>query len=87
LLVGGGGANNPALMAALAAELAGVPVEAFDAVGVPARAAEAMAFSLMGRNALLGIPNHLPQCTGASHAVVLGEICLGGDRAVAALPR
>jgi anhydro-N-acetylmuramic acid kinase len=77
LLVGGGGAENPALMEALAVELAGVPVEPFDAAGVPARAAEAMAFSLMGRNTLLGIPNHLPQCTGASHAGVLGEICPG----------
>jgi 1,6-anhydro-N-acetylmuramate kinase len=37
-------------------------------------AAEAMAFSLMGRNALLGIPNHLPRCTGARRAAVLGEI-------------
>jgi anhydro-N-acetylmuramic acid kinase len=77
LLVGGGGAENPALMEALAAEFSGVPVEPLDAAGVPARAAEAMAFSLMGRNALLGIPNHLPQCTGASHAAVLGEICPG----------
>jgi anhydro-N-acetylmuramic acid kinase len=44
-----------------------------DELGVPAGAAEAMAFSLMGRNALLGIPNHLPRCTGARHATVLGE--------------
>jgi anhydro-N-acetylmuramic acid kinase len=54
-----------------------VPVAAFDEAGVPARAAEAMAFALMGRHALLGIPNHLPRCTGASHAVVLGEITPG----------
>ena len=77
LLVGGGGAENPAVMEALAAEYPGVPVEPFDAAGVPARSAEAMAFSLMGRNTLLGIPNHLPQCTGARHAGVLGEICPG----------
>jgi anhydro-N-acetylmuramic acid kinase len=79
LLVGGGGAENPALMDALGAELPGVPIAAFDAVGVPARAAEAMAFALMGRHALLGIPNHLPRCTGARHAVVLGEICRGSN--------
>jgi 1,6-anhydro-N-acetylmuramate kinase len=36
-----------------------------------------MAFALMGRHTLLGIPNHLPRCTGASHAVVLGEISRG----------
>jgi anhydro-N-acetylmuramic acid kinase len=77
LLVGGGGVDNPALMDALGAALPGVPVAAFDEVGVPARAAEAMAFALMGRHALLGIPNHLPRCTGARHAVVLGEIAPG----------
>jgi anhydro-N-acetylmuramic acid kinase len=77
LLVGGGGVENPALMDALGAALPGVPVAAFDEAGVPARAAEAMAFALMGRHALLGIPNHLPRCTGARHAVVLGEISPG----------
>jgi anhydro-N-acetylmuramic acid kinase len=74
LLVGGGGARNPAVLRALGAALPGVPIEPFEAAGVPADAAEAMAFSLMGRNAVLGIPNHLPRTTGASHAVVLGEI-------------
>jgi anhydro-N-acetylmuramic acid kinase len=54
-----------------------VVVEPFDEAGVPADAAEAMAFSLMGRNTLLGIPNHLPRCTGASRATVLGEIVPG----------
>ncbi len=77
LLVGGGGARNPALLEGLAVALQGVPVEPFDAVGVPAQAAEAMAFALMGRNALLGLPNHLPRCTGARRAAVLGEIVPG----------
>ena len=77
VLVGGGGAQNPALMQALAGVLPDAAVEPFDAAGVPAGAAEAMAFSLMGRNALLGIPNHLPRCTGASRAAVLGEIVPG----------
>jgi anhydro-N-acetylmuramic acid kinase len=77
VLVGGGGVRNPALMDALARELEGVAVEPMDACGVPADAAEAMAFSLMGRNALLGLPNHLPRCTGARRAAVLGEIVPG----------
>jgi anhydro-N-acetylmuramic acid kinase len=77
LLVGGGGARNPAMLSELARALAPAPVEAFDAVGVPAAAAEAMAFSLMGRNTLLGVPNHLPKCTGARRAAVLGEIVPG----------
>jgi anhydro-N-acetylmuramic acid kinase len=78
VLVGGGGARNPESMRALADRFAGIPVEPFDAAGVPAQAAEAMAFSLMGRNALLGVPNHLPRCTGAREAAVLGEIVPGG---------
>jgi anhydro-N-acetylmuramic acid kinase len=77
LLVGGGGARNPAVLDALRRDLAGVPVETFEAAGVPSDAAEAMAFSLLGRNALLGIPNHLPRCTGAARAAVLGEIVPG----------
>ena len=56
-------------------------VEPFDAHGVPAGAAEAMAFALLGRNALLGLPNHLPRCTGARGARVLGEIVPGRARA------
>jgi anhydro-N-acetylmuramic acid kinase len=78
VLVGGGGARNGALMQALQGALGGgVPVEPCDRHGVPADAAEAMAFALLGRNALLGIPNHLPRCTGASRAAVLGEIAPG----------
>lgn len=74
VLVGGGGARNRAFLQALGAAFPAARVTPMDAAGVPAQAAEAMAFALMGRNALLGIPNHLPACTGASHAAVLGEI-------------
>ncbi|MDJ0864706.1 MAG: anhydro-N-acetylmuramic acid kinase [Myxococcota bacterium] len=77
VLVGGGGARNPAVMAALRAALPGVAVEPTDAAGVPSDAVEAMAFSLLGRNALLGLPNHLPRCTGARRALVLGEVAPG----------
>lgn len=77
LLVGGGGAHNPAVMDGLRAALSGVPVESFDRYGVPVGAAEAMAFSLLGRNALLGLPNHLPHCTGARRAAVLGVVVPG----------
>ena len=85
LLVGGGGASNPALMQGLARALPQAAVAPFDAAGVPAQAAEAMAFSLLGRNALLGIPNHLPRCTGARRAAVLGEIVPGRSGRIARL--
>jgi len=79
LLVGGGGARNPALMAALARQLPNARVEPTEAAGVSSAALEAMAFSLLARNALLGLPNHLPQCTGSAAARVLGELALGSS--------
>ena len=89
LIVGGGGARNPAVMAALAQRMPGVSVDPMDAHGVPAAAAEAMAFALLGRNTLLGLPNQLPRTTGAAGPRVLGEIVPGADGRVrsAALPR
>jgi anhydro-N-acetylmuramic acid kinase len=77
LLVGGGGARNPAFLRALRAAVPGAVVDTFDAHGVPAGAAEAIAFALLGRNALLGLPNHLPRTTGARGERVLGEIVPG----------
>jgi len=74
LLVGGGGVRNRHGMAALARAMGGVPVEPMESAGVPADAAEAMAFSLLARNALLRLPNHLPQCTGVRSARVLGVV-------------
>lgn len=68
------GPRNPAVMDALREALPRAAVEPFDAAGVPADAAEAMAFALLGRNACLGLPNHLPRCTGARRAAVLGEL-------------
>jgi anhydro-N-acetylmuramic acid kinase len=80
VLVGGGGARNPATMDALRRAMPGAVVEPMDALGVPSAACEAMAFALMGRNALLGLVNHLPRCTGARRAAVLGEIAPGWRR-------
>ena len=79
LVVGGGGARNPVLLEGLAGALPGCAVDTFDALGVPSDAAEAMAFSLLGRNTLLGLPNHLPHTTGARRAAVLGVIAPGAD--------
>jgi len=74
LIVGGGGVRNRFVMELLAQALGNVVVESMDTAGVPADAAEAMAFSLMGRNTLCGIPNQLPQCTGVKEARILGVV-------------
>ncbi len=73
LLVCGGGARNPAFLEALRGSLPETRVATTDTEGVPAEAVEAVAFSLLGRNAWLGLPNHLPACTGARGPRVLGE--------------
>ncbi len=74
LIVGGGGVRNGFVMDLLSDALKNLVVESMDAVGVPADAAEAMAFSLLGRNTLCGIPNQLPQCTGVQEARILGVV-------------
>ncbi|MEZ4330705.1 MAG: anhydro-N-acetylmuramic acid kinase [Myxococcota bacterium] len=74
ILVGGGGVRNRFGMEALARALPGVAIEPMDRAGVPADAAEAMAFSLLARNALLRIPNQLPQVTGVAESRVLGVV-------------
>ncbi len=81
VFVGGGGVRNRAVMESMQRALPDASIGPMDDAGVPSDAAEAMAFALMGRNALLGIPNHLPRCTGARHATVLGEISLGRAKA------
>lgn len=78
LLVSGGGAANPVLMAGLARALAPIPVRTTDAVGVPGDAREAMAFALLGWATLRGLPSNVPVATGARRPVVLGTITPAG---------
>ena len=74
LLVAGGGAANPALMDALRAALAPLPVRTTDDAGVPAAAREALGFAILGAYRMAGRPNILPRCTGASRAVSAGAV-------------
>jgi anhydro-N-acetylmuramic acid kinase len=62
-LVCGGGRHNPALMAALAARLAG-PVRPVEAVGWDGDALEAQAFAYLAVRASKGLPLSLPSTTG-----------------------
>lgn len=62
-LVCGGGRHNPAIMAALAAEL-GVPVEPVEAVGWDGDALEAQAFGYLAVRSLRGLALTYPETTG-----------------------
>jgi len=83
LIVSGGGAKNPLVMAQLAAGLAPLPVITSDELGVPVAAKEAYAFALLGYETWRRRPSNLPSATGAKEAVVLGKLCWG-DRSGAA---
>ena len=74
LIACGGGVHNPALMAALAAELPGVQVESTAVHGLDPDLVEAMGFAWLARQTVLGRPGNLPGVTGASGLRVLGAI-------------
>jgi anhydro-N-acetylmuramic acid kinase len=76
VLVSGGGARNPTLLAALGEALAPVAVRPLDAVGWDADAKEAVAFALLANETLFGRPGNVPGATGAAGPRVLGKIVL-----------
>ncbi|WFB11155.1 anhydro-N-acetylmuramic acid kinase [Streptomyces sp. LX-29] len=79
VIASGGGTRNPALTAALRAELRGVPLRASGELGLPADAKEAYAFAVLGFLTLHGLAGTVPSCTGARHPRVLGSVTPGRD--------
>jgi anhydro-N-acetylmuramic acid kinase len=79
LIVAGGGANNPLIMAQLAASLPGIEVVPASRFGVPPGAKEAFGFALLAYETYHGRPGNLPSATGARHLVVLGKIVGAGN--------
>lgn len=74
VLVCGGGANNAAVMDALAALLAPRVVATTAALGVAVEHVEGLAFAWLARETLAGRPGNLPAVTGAAGLRVLGAI-------------
>jgi anhydro-N-acetylmuramic acid kinase len=79
VLVSGGGARNPTLLAMLQAALPGSSVHTVDSLALDADAKEAVAFAVAGYATLHGWPNNVPTATGASHPAVLGSITPGAN--------
>jgi anhydro-N-acetylmuramic acid kinase len=75
LIISGGGAHNPLLMAQLESGLKGVRVRTADELGVPGDAKEAFAFAVLACETLHKRPANVPGATGAKEAVVLGKLC------------
>ncbi len=77
LIVSGGGARNPRIMAQLAAFLPEAAVATTADYGIDIDAKEAVAFAMLAHETWRGRPGNLPSATGAGRAVVLGSITAG----------
>jgi anhydro-N-acetylmuramic acid kinase len=77
LIISGGGARNPTLVAWLAEEVRrlGLNLRSSDEFGIPSSAKEAVAFAVMAYETWNRRPSNVPAATGAERAVVLGKIC------------
>ncbi|MCE5310040.1 MAG: anhydro-N-acetylmuramic acid kinase [Acidobacteriales bacterium] len=74
LIVSGGGAHNPRMMAYLAAFLKGVRVTTSAEFGIDVDAKEAIAFALLAYETWRGRAGSLTSATGARRPVILGKI-------------
>jgi anhydro-N-acetylmuramic acid kinase len=74
LIVSGGGAHNPQIMARLAALLPQAQIVTSADFGIDVDGKEAIAFAVLAYRTWLGKPANLPSATGAGRAVVLGDV-------------
>jgi len=75
LIVSGGGASNPLLLAQLSTALSGIDVLPSAQLGVPEDAKEAFAFAILAYETFHQRPSNLPSGTGARGPAILGKIC------------
>ena len=74
VVVAGGGAHNPTLMARLGERFAPLPVRRSDQHGLPVDAKEAIAFAILASERVDRRPSNMPSVTGAKGPVLLGKI-------------
>jgi anhydro-N-acetylmuramic acid kinase len=80
IIVSGGGVHNPVLMHKLTSAVAPARVlrcEELDSIDLqpfPSAAKEALAFAILAYESWHGRPGNLPSATGASRAVILGQV-------------
>jgi len=75
VVIGGGGAYNKSLMSFLRSYLPkSIELKTHEDYGISNNYKEVMAFALLGYCCYYGIPNNLPECTGASKRTVLGKM-------------
>jgi anhydro-N-acetylmuramic acid kinase len=74
LIVSGGGAHNPQIMAHLSAFLPQVAIATTADYGINVDAKEAVAFAILAHETWRRRPSNLPAATGARRPVILGKI-------------
>jgi anhydro-N-acetylmuramic acid kinase len=80
LIVSGGGARNPLILAQLSAALPGIEVLPSSRLGVPEDAKEAFAFALLAYETLHRRAANVPSATGARRPAILGKISYASPR-------
>ncbi len=74
ILLSGGGAKNPAMVAAIKRHMPDRTVRAFDEIFFDGEAKEAVAFALLGYLHLIRQPGNVPGATGARGPRILGKL-------------
>jgi anhydro-N-acetylmuramic acid kinase len=80
LIVSGGGARNPLILAQLAAALPDIEVLPSSLLGIAEDAKEAFAFALLAYESFHQRPANLPSATGARGPAILGKISYAPPR-------
>lgn len=75
LIISGGGAHNPLIVAQLRAGLPEVKCVSSGEWGVPEDAKEALAFAVLAYESFHRRPANLPTATGAARPAILGKLC------------
>jgi anhydro-N-acetylmuramic acid kinase len=80
LIVSGGGARNPVILAQLEAALPEIEILTSSKLGIPEDAKEAFAFALLAYESFHQRAANLPSATGARGPAILGKICYAPPR-------
>ncbi len=80
LIVSGGGARNPLILAQLSAALPGIEIVPSSELGVPEEAKEAYAFALLAYETFHLRASNIPSATGAHRPAILGKISYAPPR-------
>ena len=77
LFISGGGAKNKFLYHSLSDYFGKqIEVKVIDEIGISSDAKEAICFAVLANETISGNTSNIPRTTGASHATILGKICL-----------